>query len=186
MGNDPCLKKSILVAAVFWAPRRDDCSCPVQWRRFCESTVRAHARDLPLVMGRRSEDRAGALAASISAEDQIVQSGPEASPMKWHQAHATWFFETFVLRPFLKEYQPFRCRSLPRTGRSCERRDTPRGWCRSGSSLVGRNDIELSCGCASHNPACIERYEHIVWLTEANRCRPLGRWLRRNWPDARE
>ena len=49
-----------------------------------------------------------ALTASFSAEDQMVQSCPEASPMKWHQAHTTWFFETFVLRPFLKEYTPFR------------------------------------------------------------------------------
>ena len=49
-----------------------------------------------------------AMAASFSAEDQMVQSCPEASPMKWHQAHTTWFFETFVLRPFLKDYEPIR------------------------------------------------------------------------------
>lgn len=48
------------------------------------------------------------LVASISAEDQMVQSCPEASPVKWHQAHTTWFFETFVLRPFLADYKPFR------------------------------------------------------------------------------
>src|SRR5580698_4721687 len=48
------------------------------------------------------------LAASLSAEDQMVQSCSEASPVKWHQAHTTWFFETFVLRPFLADYKPFR------------------------------------------------------------------------------
>src|SRR6202050_919224 len=48
------------------------------------------------------------LAARTSAEDQMVQSCPEARPMKWHQAHTTWFFETFVLRPFLPNYKPFR------------------------------------------------------------------------------
>ena len=49
-----------------------------------------------------------ALAESLSAEDQMVQSCPEASPVKWHQAHTTWFFETFVLRPFVANYKPFR------------------------------------------------------------------------------
>jgi ergothioneine biosynthesis protein EgtB len=48
------------------------------------------------------------LAARVSAEDQMVQSCPEASPMKWHQAHSTWFYETFVLQPFVKDYKAFR------------------------------------------------------------------------------
>ncbi len=46
-----------------------------------------------------------ALAANLSAEDQMVQSCPEASPVKWHQAHTTWFYETFVLRAVLAGLQ---------------------------------------------------------------------------------
>jgi ergothioneine biosynthesis protein EgtB len=48
------------------------------------------------------------LMAILSAEDQMVQSCADASPVKWHQAHTTWFFETFVLRPFFADYKPFR------------------------------------------------------------------------------
>ena len=47
------------------------------------------------------------LAAPLSAEDQQVQSMPDVSPTKWHLAHITWFFETFLLAPGLEGYSPF-------------------------------------------------------------------------------
>jgi ergothioneine biosynthesis protein EgtB len=46
-------------------------------------------------------------AAPLSAEDQCVQSMPDASPTKWHRAHTTWFFEQFVLTPHARDYRPF-------------------------------------------------------------------------------
>jgi ergothioneine biosynthesis protein EgtB len=47
------------------------------------------------------------LAKPLSEEDCCAQSMPDASPIKWHMAHTTWFFETFVLERFEPDFVPF-------------------------------------------------------------------------------
>lgn len=68
----------------------------------------AHPRDRDQVLDHFNWVRGETerLAAPLSAEDQVVQSMPDASPTKWHRAHITWFFETMILRDFATGYEP--------------------------------------------------------------------------------
>jgi ergothioneine biosynthesis protein EgtB len=53
---------------------------------------------------RRTTER---LCRPLSAEDHVVQAMPDVSPTKWHLAHVSWFFDTFLLEPHLPGYAPF-------------------------------------------------------------------------------
>ena len=62
-------------------------------------------RESLLTHYRRVRAQTESLAAPLSPEDQTVQSMPDTSPTKWHRAHTTWFFETFLLEAFGEGYE---------------------------------------------------------------------------------
>ena len=47
------------------------------------------------------------ICAPLAIEDYGLQAAPETSPAKWHLAHTSWFFETFLLKPYLADYSPW-------------------------------------------------------------------------------
>ncbi len=74
-----------------------------------DRTISGHIANLLeryLTVRRFSEE----LCKPLVVEDYVVQSMPEVSPTKWHLAHTSWFFETFLLTPYLSNYQPFDAR----------------------------------------------------------------------------
>jgi ergothioneine biosynthesis protein EgtB len=71
------------------------------------STAESHCSPSTLLDEYRAVRRQTELLAEpLEPEDFVVQSMPDASPVKWHLAHTTWFFETFLLSNALPDYQP--------------------------------------------------------------------------------
>ena len=62
--------------------------------------------ELPLML-QQVRDLTIRLCEPLQPEDCAIQSAPETSPAKWHLAHTTWFFENFLLEPFLPGYRLF-------------------------------------------------------------------------------
>jgi ergothioneine biosynthesis protein EgtB len=72
-------------------------------------TTSPPALETPPLLARYREIRATteALCRPLQTEDYVIQAMPDASPVRWHLAHVSWFFETFLLEPHLGGYRPF-------------------------------------------------------------------------------
>src|SRR5271157_667237 len=72
------------------------------------TVVAASRGELPLIENYLSvRETSARLCAPLTVEDHSLQPMPDASPAKWHLAHTTWFFETFVLAEHVQGYRPF-------------------------------------------------------------------------------
>ena len=65
-------------------------------------------RDALIAAYARVRAASESICAPLATDDYQIQSIVETSPPKWHLAHVTWFFETFVLPRLRKDYRPYR------------------------------------------------------------------------------
>ena len=72
-----------------------------------ETTYQVGAATVEQLIAQYGEVRAASeeFCRPLETEDYVVQSMPDVSPAKWHLAHTSWFFETFVIKPHLPDYR---------------------------------------------------------------------------------
>jgi ergothioneine biosynthesis protein EgtB len=116
---------------------------------------------------RRVRAETEARAAPLSAEDQMVQSMPDASPAKWHRAHVTWFFEQFLLLPHDPSYKIYDER-FPFLFNSYYVAAGPR-YPRPQRGLITRPDSADVAGYRAHVDAAVERLIESVDTKSAPR-----------------
>lgn len=116
---------------------------------------------------RRVRAETEARAAHLSAEDQIVQSMADASPAKWHRAHVTWFFETFLLKEHAPDYEIFDER-FPFLFNSYYVAAGPR-HARPQRGLITRPNGDDVTGYRGHVDAAVERLIETVPARDATR-----------------
>ncbi|MCQ8184449.1 ergothioneine biosynthesis protein EgtB [Parvularcula maris] len=76
-------------------------------RRLAAGTNAEEARQTLLQRFGEVRERTVRLTRHLEPEDMVLQSMPDASPVRWHLAHTTWFFETFILGKFARGYEPY-------------------------------------------------------------------------------
>lgn len=102
---------------------------------------------------RRQSER---LCDPLVPEDYVVQSMPDVSPTKWHLAHTSWFFETFLLSPHSRGYQPFD----PHFGYLFNSYYVTVGdrHCRQNRGLLSRPTVEQVYAYRRHVDAAMEQF----------------------------
>lgn len=78
---------------------------PLETHHIPDTLDRHHAKEW-LRRYQRVRRATEALCSPLQTEDYVIQTMEDVSPPKWHLAHVSWFFEAFILRPFLPVYHP--------------------------------------------------------------------------------